>query len=77
MRWKGARFRRAWAKAALIEFIDAEIEALQAHRETLDFEMIELDRAEAGGRALFDPCKEATLARRYEAEARGFVAKPV
>jgi hypothetical protein len=63
-------FRQEWAKAMLLERIDAEIASLQAHRETLDFEMIELDRAEAGGRALFDPSREAALARRYESEAR-------
>jgi hypothetical protein len=54
----------------LIERIDAEIAGLEAHLETLDFEMIEQDRAEAGERALFDPSKEAALARRYESEAR-------
>jgi hypothetical protein len=62
--------RRAWAKAALIEKIDTEIDALEAHYQTLDFETIELDRAEAGARALFDDSKGATLARRYESEAR-------
>ena len=65
--------RRSWAKAQLFEAIDAEIAALEAHYETLDFETIELDRAEAGARALFDSSKEACLARRYEAESnRGF-----
>jgi hypothetical protein len=63
-------FQRDFAKAQLIERIDAEIAVLEAHRETLDFELIELDRAGAGARALFDPSREATLARRYEAEAR-------
>ena len=62
--------RRVWAKARLLERIDAEIAGLEAHYQTLDFEMIELDRAEAGARASFDPSKEATLARRYESEAR-------
>jgi hypothetical protein len=62
--------RRAWARARLVERIDAEIAGLEAHLETLDFEMIEQDRAEAGERALFDPSKEAALARRYESEAR-------
>jgi hypothetical protein len=69
----GEEFRREWARAALCEKIDAEIAALEAHCETLDFETIELDRAEAGQRALFDASKPACLARRYEAEAnRGF-----
>jgi hypothetical protein len=65
--------RRAWSRAALLERIDAEIAGLEAHRETLDFETIEQDRAEAGDRAMYDPSKEAALARRYESEAsRGF-----
>ena len=62
--------RKAWARARLVERIDAEIAGLEAHLETLDFEMIEQDRAEAGERALFDPSREAALARRYESEAR-------
>ena len=65
--------RRQWAKARLVERIDAEVEALEAHRATIDREMIELDRLDAPGLALFDTSKEATLARRYEGEAhRGF-----
>jgi hypothetical protein len=62
--------RKAWARAQLVERIDEAIGELEEHRESLDFEMIELDRAEAGDRALFDPSREATLARRYESEAR-------
>jgi hypothetical protein len=62
--------RKAWARGRLVEGIDEEIAALKAHVETLDFEIIEQDRAEAGTRALFDPSKEASLARRYESEAR-------
>jgi hypothetical protein len=65
--------RKGWAKARLFEAIDGEIAALGAHVETLDFEMIDLDRAEAPELALFDDSKPACLARRYEAEAsRGF-----
>ncbi len=63
-------FRREWAKVQLIEALDAEIAALEAHYETLDFETLAIDRAEAGQRALFDASKPASLARRYEAEAR-------
>ena len=59
---------QADAQLRLIERIDAEIAGLEAHYETLDFETLDLDRAEAPGRALFDSSKEATLARRYEAE---------
>ncbi len=63
-------FRREWARAELIGAIDAEIVALEALYETLDFETPAIDRAEAGRRALFDASKPACLARRYEAEAR-------
>ena len=67
------KFRREWARSMLLDLIDAEIAALEAHYETLNFEIIEVDRAEAGVRALFDPSKPACLARRYESEAsRGF-----
>jgi hypothetical protein len=62
--------RKAWAQGQLVERIDGQIAGLQAHYETLDFETINLDRAGAGDRALFDPSKEAALARRYESEAR-------
>jgi hypothetical protein len=65
--------RRDWAKARLLERIDAEVAELVAHHETLDFETLAIDRAEAGIRAWFDPSKPAALARRYESEAnRGF-----
>jgi hypothetical protein len=63
-------YRRESARSMLFERIDAEIAALEAHRETLDLEMIEFDRAEAGERALLDTSKGATLARRYESESR-------
>jgi len=62
--------RREWSVRQLIARIDREIAELEEHRLTLDFETIELDRAEAGERALFDSSKEATLARRYESEAQ-------
>ena len=65
--------RRAWARARLAERIEAEVAALNAHRETLNLDAFELDRVEAPARALFDPSKAAVLARRYESEAdRGF-----
>ena len=60
----------AQARAKLLETIDAEVAALEELYDTLDFETIGLDRAEAGQRRLFDPSKEASLARRYESEAR-------
>jgi hypothetical protein len=62
--------RRAWARGLVLERVDREIAGLEAHLETLDLEAFDLDRAGAADRALFDPSKEATLARRYESEAR-------
>jgi hypothetical protein len=62
--------RRAWARDRLVERIDAEVSGLEAHRETLDLDAIEQDRAEAGDVSMFDPSREATLARRYELESR-------
>jgi hypothetical protein len=62
--------RRAWAQARLVERIDEAVAELEEHLETLDFEGIELDRAGAADVALFDPSREASLARRYESEAR-------
>ena len=65
--------RRAWARDRLVERIDAEVAALEIHRDSIDREVIERDRLNAPERALFDPSREAALARRYEAEAqRGF-----
>ncbi len=61
--------RRNWATDELIALIDAELDRLRNHRATIDLDAIEADRAEAGDRALFDPGKDATLARKYEAAA--------
>jgi hypothetical protein len=61
--------RKAWARDRLVERIDAEVGALRAHRPTLDLETIEEDRAGAADRSTFDPSREASLARRYEAAA--------
>jgi hypothetical protein len=61
--------RKAGARARMVERIDEAVAELAEHRETLDFEAIEQDRAESGHRALFDPSREATLARQYESEA--------
>ncbi len=67
------RSRSAWARERMAERIDAEISGLVAHRATLDPGALAADRAGAAARALFDPSKEATLARKYEAAAeRGF-----
>jgi hypothetical protein len=65
--------RKGQARARMAQWIDAEIANLEAHYETLNFEIIELDRAGAPSRALFNTSPEAKLARRYESEAnRGF-----
>jgi hypothetical protein len=65
--------RIEWARSRLLARIDGEIAELEAHHESLDFETIDLDRAQAPARTLFDPSREASLARRYESEAtRGF-----
>lgn len=61
--------RQTWAADQIIAEIDAEVDRLRAHRATLDLEAVECDRAEAEERALFDPSKEANLARKYEAAA--------
>jgi len=61
--------RSAWARERMIEWVDAEIAGLRAHRETLDLGLIDRLRGLAPGIALFDPSKAAQLARRYEAEA--------
>ncbi len=47
--------------------IDEEMARLKDVRVNLDPKAIEQDRAEAVNRALFDPSKEAILARKYEA----------
>ena len=67
---KAIEARKAQARDSLLKRIEAEMSELTEHYETLDFETLEQDRAEAPTRALFDPSKEASLARRYESEAR-------
>jgi hypothetical protein len=59
--------RQKWAGFAQVELIESEIAKLKTLRESLDLEGIELDRAEAAHRAIFDPSPEAVLARKYEA----------
>ncbi len=62
--------RQAWARARLLARLDGAIAELEEHRATLDHEAVALDRRDAADVALFDPSREAALARRYEAEAR-------
>ncbi len=59
--------RSHWALQMLAQLIEAEIEKLKALRETLDHKGLALDRSEAKYRAMFDPSKEAVLARKYDA----------
>jgi hypothetical protein len=59
--------RKIWAADRLVELIDGEIAKLEALKATIDIDAIELDRSEAQFRAMFDPSKEAILARKYEA----------
>jgi len=64
-----AKGRRDWARRSLVSLIDAATEKLEGHRATMDVESVAADRAGAAARALFDPSKGATLARKYEAAA--------
>jgi len=64
-----AAARRQWARARMAEEIDAKVAGLRAHRATLDLGAVEADRGGAADRAIFDPSRGATLARRYEAAA--------
>ena len=59
----------AHCRDEMARLIDSEVEKLKAHLATLDRASIDQDRAEAGDRSLFDPSKEAILARKYEAAA--------
>jgi hypothetical protein len=59
--------RERWAGCAMLDLIDSEIARLRTLREGLDLEGLELDRAEAAHRAIFDASPEAVLARKYEA----------
>ncbi len=53
----------------MARLIDSEVEKLRAELANLDRDALDQDRAEAVDRALFDPSKEAILARKYEAAA--------
>ena len=61
---------RTWAVARLVEMVDTQIAKLEDHRETLDLEVIEQDRAEAPHRVLFDFSPAGCRAMRYQSEAR-------
>ncbi len=59
--------RALWALQMLAQLIEAEIAKLKTMRENFDHKGLDLDRAEAKYRAMFDPSKEAVLARKYNA----------
>ena len=59
-----------WSRTQLIDWVDTQLHNLANHRATLNLRAIDDDRAQAPLRALFNTSREATLARRYEAEAR-------
>ncbi len=59
--------RALWALQMLAQLIEAEIAKLKTLRENFDHKGLDLDRAEAKYRAMFDPSKEAELARKYNA----------
>jgi hypothetical protein len=64
-----AKARIDWARLRMADLIGEEVEALREVLETLDPSAVEADRAGASARAIFDPSKEAILARKYEAAA--------
>jgi len=65
--------RRLYALDRLAGLIEADLAALREHRRTMDTGGVEAQRRHAAEVALFDPSKEAILARKYEAAAeRGF-----
>ena len=59
--------RAGWAQGELTRLIDVEMARLEEARAKFDHRALAADRAEAVDRALFDPSKEAILARKYEA----------
>ena len=56
-------------RGELKPLVEAEIARLEGVKARLDHEAIAKDRAGARARSIFDPSKEATLARKYEAAA--------
>ena len=59
--------RRVWAIGELVYFMDDRISTLKKQLEEFDRADLDLDRAEAPTRAIFDASPEAVLARKYEA----------
>lgn len=61
--------RQQAVRDELKRFVESQITRLEVLKANLDHEAIARDRAGAKARAIFDPSKEATLARKYEAAA--------
>jgi hypothetical protein len=61
--------RKEAAKAELVAIIDREIAGLEEARKAIDPERLAKIKAGAAARAIFSASKEATLARKYEANA--------
>jgi hypothetical protein len=59
--------RIEWARNELASIMDVEVARLKEVKAKLNPKLIEQDRLEAPGRALFDPSPEMNLARKYEA----------
>jgi hypothetical protein len=58
---------KEWARKELLQQVEAEIASLEAHKATFDMEALARDRDDSVARAVFDPSKEAQLARKYDA----------
>ena len=59
--------RQLWAVGQLVAIVEGQVAELRALLSKFDRSAIELDRAEAPSRALFDDSKGSILARKYEA----------
>ena len=67
----------AWARAGLLQIVDAEVARLQMLRESFDPAAQAEIRSRSVDLALFDPSKELTLARKYEAAAERSLYKAI
>ena len=59
--------RRVWAIGQLVYFMDDQVASLKQELEAFDRTSLDLDRAEAPSRAIFDASTDSILARKYEA----------
>ena len=67
----------AWARGELLTIVDAEMARLESLRESFDPAALAEIRARSVDLALFDPSKELTLARKYEAAAERSLYKAI